>query len=103
MLYIFNALRVSFATPIRPHLTEKGYNSVLKRSACDLPKTETMNDDITIIFNGFLNLPNLDKLKLVEAINEYFDANEREPIRKANDEKFAELDLTERTCCCCGR
>ena len=43
-----------------------------------------MEENITVVFHGFLNLPNLEKLKLVEAINEYFDLNEREPIRRAN-------------------
>lgn len=62
-----------------------------------------MEDDITMIFHGFLNLPNLEKLKLVEAINEYFDSNDREPIRKAGDEKFAKLNLAAKICKCCGR
>ena len=64
-----------------------------------------MNEDITVVFHGFLNLPNLEKLKLVEAINEYFDSNEREPVRKANDEAFAAInfDAAQIKCKCCGR
>ncbi len=34
-----------------------------------------MEENITVVFHGFLNLPNLEKLKLVEAINEHFDSN----------------------------
>ena len=43
-----------------------------------------MNKDITVIMHGFLKLPNLDKLKVVEAINEYFDSNDREPIHASS-------------------
>jgi hypothetical protein len=60
-----------------------------------------MTDDAAVVFHGFLNLPNLEKLQIVEAINEYFDSNVREPIRAANDEQFAGIDL--KTCVCCGR
>jgi len=64
-----------------------------------------MEENITVVFHGFLNLPNLQKLKMVEMINEYFDSNEREPIRRANEEKFAEInfDAPENKCKCCGR
>lgn len=60
---------------------------------------------MTIVFHGFLNLPNLEKLKVVEMINEYFDSNDREPIRAENDTKFKELDFSapETICKCCGR
>jgi hypothetical protein len=37
----------------------------------------SMNEKVTNVFHGFMNLANLEKLKLVEAINEYFDSNER--------------------------
>ncbi len=42
---------------------------------------------------------------MVEMINEYFDSMEREPIRAANEEKFAAIDFTQpgKTCKCCGR
>lgn len=64
-----------------------------------------MEENITVVFHGFLNLPNLEKLKVVEMINDYFDSNEREPIRKENEEKFAKInfDAAEKTCKCCGR
>jgi len=64
-----------------------------------------MEENITVVFHGFLNLPNLQKLKMVEMINEYFDSNDREPIRRANEEKFAEInfDASENKCKCCGR
>lgn len=64
-----------------------------------------MNENVTLVFNGFLNLPNLEKLELVERINEYFDSNDREPIRAAHDEKFKSVDLSAagKICKCCGR
>ena len=64
-----------------------------------------MTDDAAVVFHGFLNLPNLEKLSLVEAINEYFDSMDRDPIRAENENRFAELDLsgTGRKCKCCGR
>jgi len=64
-----------------------------------------MNEDVTVIFHGFLGLPNLEKLKLVEAINEYFDSMEREAIRARYDAEFAKLDLLNsgKVCKCCGR
>ena len=64
-----------------------------------------MNENVTLVFHGFLNLTNLEKLKMVEAINEYFDSNKREPIREENQANFEGLDLTSpgRSCKCCGR
>jgi len=62
-----------------------------------------MTDDAAVVFDGFLNLPNLEKLSLVEAINEYFDSMERDPIRAENEKRFAEMDLTAKKCKCCGR
>ena len=58
-----------------------------------------------VVFHGFLNLPHLQKLKLVEAMNDYFDSNNREPIRKENEAKFAEInfDAPEKISKCCGR
>jgi hypothetical protein len=63
-----------------------------------------MNENVTIVFHGFLNLTNLEKLKLVESINEYFDSMEREPIREANEKEFAALKVGSggKTCLCCG-
>jgi len=64
-----------------------------------------MEENITVVFHGFLNLPNLEKLKMVEMINDYFDSNEREPIRAANEAAFAQVnfDAAENKCKCCGR
>ncbi len=64
-----------------------------------------MNDNIAVVFNGFLNLPNLEKLTMVNAINEYFDSNDREPLRAAADERFAAInrDGVGFECKCCGR
>jgi hypothetical protein len=64
-----------------------------------------MKDDVTVVFHGFLNLTNLEKLKLVESINEYFDSMEREPIREANEDAFTAIGVgqTGKTCKCCGR
>ena len=64
-----------------------------------------MDENVTLVFHGFLNLTNLEKLKMVETINEYFDSNNREPIRAENDAKFANLDLAspDKSCKCCGK
>lgn len=64
-----------------------------------------MNENVTVVFRGFLNLKNLEKLKLTEEINRYFDTLEREPIRAENEERFAKLNVGEngKTCKCCGR
>ena len=64
-----------------------------------------MTEDATVVFHGFLNLPNLEKLTVVEAINEYFDSTNREPIRAENEKRFAEIGLVEagKKCKCCGR
>ncbi len=62
-----------------------------------------LSDNATVVFHGFLNLPNLEKLSVVEAINEYFDSNDREPIRAENDARFNELSSSpDRKCVCCG-
>ncbi len=47
-----------------------------------------MKEPTTIVFHGFLQLPALDKLDLVNAINEYFDSTEREPIRFRAESEF---------------
>ena len=64
-----------------------------------------MTDDAAIVFHGFLNLKNLEKLSVVEAINEYFDSNEREPIREEIEKRFIEIspEATGNKCKCCGR
>lgn len=63
-----------------------------------------MKEHVAVVFNGFLNLQNLEKLELVNAINEYFDSNDREAIRKAADERYASIDRSSKgfRCKCCG-
>ncbi len=61
-----------------------------------------MDENVTLIFHGFLNLNSREKLRLTEEINRYFDANdEREQIRATNEEKFQQLKLVN-GCKCCG-
>jgi hypothetical protein len=64
-----------------------------------------MEENIALVFHGFLNLTAKEKLKLVEEINDYFDSNDREPIRAENEAKFALIDwnLPEKRCRCCGK
>lgn len=64
-----------------------------------------MNENVTVVFHGFLNLNGREKLKLVEAINEYFDSNDRDPIRAQNEADFEALRLGEtgKICKCCGK
>jgi hypothetical protein len=64
-----------------------------------------MDENLTVVFHGFLNLTAKEKLKLVEKINDYFDSNEREPIRAENDSKFKNIDLNSggKNCVCCDR
>ena len=64
-----------------------------------------MEENITLVFHGFLNLTNLEKLKFVGEINNYFDSNNREPLRKDNERKFKKLDsgASGWKCKCCGR
>ncbi len=63
-----------------------------------------MEENITVVFHGFLNLTAKEKLKLVGEINNYFDSNEREPIRAGNEAEFIKLDLKSggKSCKCCG-
>jgi hypothetical protein len=64
-----------------------------------------MEENVTLVFHGFLNLTAKEKLRLTEEINRYFDSNEREPIRAENEEKFKRLDLSaqDKGCKCCGK
>jgi hypothetical protein len=63
-----------------------------------------MQDKTTIVYHGFLQLAALEKLELVNAINEYFDSNDREPIRAAADAEFEKLRTGTGSfqCPCCG-
>lgn len=64
-----------------------------------------MEENVIVVFRGFLNLTNLEKLKLTEQINDYFDSMNREPIRAGNETKFQSLDFnsTGKICKCCSR
>ena len=64
-----------------------------------------MNENITVVFHGFLNLTMKEKMRLVEAMNDYFDSTKREPIREANEFEFKkiEFDSLTKICKCCGR
>lgn len=64
-----------------------------------------MNEDAVIVLHGFFQLPHLQKKKLVDAINHYFDSMDREPIRAEYDRMFDELnkDRPNFECKCCGR
>lgn len=64
-----------------------------------------MDRDATIVLNGFLALPNREKMKVVEAMNEYFDSTDKERIRAEHEERFESLNVIENDieCKCCGR
>lgn len=65
-----------------------------------------MNEDnITIVFQGFLKLSNLEKLKMTQKINEYLDTLDREPLRAKAEEDFKKLNFGEngKKCVCCGK
>ncbi len=66
---------------------------------------ESTNENLTLVFHGFLNLTAKEKLKLVEKINDYFDSNEREPIRAENDSQFKKIkfNANDKICICCKR
>ncbi len=64
-----------------------------------------MNNDEIGILNGFFQLPHLQKKKVVDAINDYLDSTDRDPIRAEYDLKFEELRNSDPDfdCKCCGR
>jgi hypothetical protein len=66
---------------------------------------KTMEENIIQVFHGFLNLTAKEKLLLIEEINNYFDSNNREPIRETHESRFKEIDWNapERKCKCCGK
>ena len=64
-----------------------------------------MDVDTEIVLHAFLKLPNLQKLKMINVINGYFDSNDREGVRTEHERRFADL-LSARyisECKCCGR
>ena len=62
-----------------------------------------MNENTTIVYHGFLNLSMKEKKHLVDAMNEYFDSMNREPIRETAENEFAKIDLEKNKCPCCKR
>jgi len=62
-----------------------------------------MSENVASVFRGFLNLPNLEKLRLTEAINEYFDSDQKETLRTAFEVAFPSVASDANRCVCCGR
>jgi len=62
-----------------------------------------MNENTTIVYHGFLNLSMKEKKQLVDAMNNYFDSMNREPIRETAENELAKIDLEKTTCPCCRR
>ena len=64
-----------------------------------------MEPTTLLVIHGFLALPNREKLKVVEAMNEYFDSTEKERVRAKYDERFELLDVIGNRieCKSCGR
>lgn len=63
-----------------------------------------MDENITLVLHGFFNLTMKEKVKLVEAMNEYFDSTNREPLREKNEIDFKKMEFdSEKKCKCCGR
>jgi hypothetical protein len=64
-----------------------------------------MDPDAIMVLHAFLALPNREKMKVVEAMNEYFDSTEKEQIRAGYDRLFESLGVIRNAieCKCCGR
>ncbi len=64
-----------------------------------------MNEKVIRTLQGFYKLTAKEKLQLVEAINEYFDATEREPVRARHEAEYERLSSNAENgiCPCCGR
>ena len=64
-----------------------------------------MQKEAIVVLHGFFQLPHLQKKKVVDAINDYFDSIDRDPIREKYDRHFAEISAAdpEFECGCCGR
>ncbi len=64
-----------------------------------------MDENVMIVFHGFLNLNSKEKMKMVGAMNDYFDAINREPIRAENEKSFKEINFVAAStvCKCCNR
>ncbi len=68
---------------------------------------EEPNDNVAIVFNGFLALSMKEKVSLVNILNDFFDhPDRREEIRKRNEDRVSEFKLgssNEVQCKCCRR
>ena len=67
---------------------------------------EEPNDNVAIVFNGFLALSMKEKVSLVNILNDFFDhPDRREQIRKRNEDRVSQfkLDLDTVQCKCCRR
>ena len=64
-----------------------------------------LNTDALAVIHGFLALPNRAKLQVVDAMNEYFDSNEKEKVRAGFEASFARSrsESGESKCVCCGK
>lgn len=63
-----------------------------------------MDENLTMVLHGFFNLTMKEKMKLVEAMNEYFDSTNREPIREKNEFEFKKIEFdSSKKCKCCER
>ena len=64
-----------------------------------------MGPESMIVLHGFLRLPNREKMKVVNVMNEYFDSTEKERLRAELDERFEALEVIQNgiECKCCGR
>lgn len=66
---------------------------------------DVMDKNTEVVLHGFLQLPNLQKLRMINVLNEYFDSNDKESVRAEHERRFAALvaakQITE--CKCCGR
>jgi hypothetical protein len=63
-----------------------------------------MNENAALVFHGFLNCSTKEKRQIVDAINNYFDSNDRGLIRRENEEMFSGSSRknVEWSCVCCG-
>ena len=64
-----------------------------------------LGGDALIVLHGFFALNDREKMKAVEAMNEYLDSSEKERVRAAYDERFESLNVIAEgiDCKCCGR
>ena len=63
------------------------------------------NRDAIMVLHGFFALHNREKMKIVDAMNEYFDSTEKDRIRAKYDELFESLGVIGKgiECKCCGQ